>query len=149
MKKFMVFLLLGFLTLAVQAQWYSRSYGVKSINELTQPQLNYELQRAQSNIKAGKILTYSGVGAFALGTFIAASSLDNGWWRDDNDFDKYVAGSMLMLLGMGATAVGVPFWIVGASREKKVEIALLRFDSSVFTGLRQPEQMGLSLKINF
>ncbi len=68
---------------------------------------------------------------------------------DDNEFGKYVAGSVLMLVGMGSTIVGVPFWIAGSSRKKKVEIALLRFNSSAFTGYRQPEQMGLSLKINF
>ena len=150
MKKILVVALLGLLTISVQGQWYSRSFGVNSINELNEKQLNYALQRAQSNVKTGKILTYSGIGAFTLGTIIAATGV-TGFWDglDEGDLDQYVAGSMLMLLGMGSTLVGVPFWIVGARRKKQVEIALLRFDSSAYTGFQQPGQFGLSLKIQF
>lgn len=150
MKKMLVVLLLGFLAINVQAQWYSRSFGVDNINDLSEVQLNYSLQRAESNIKTGKILTFSGIGAFTVGIVIAASSLnDSFWFAHENDFDKYVAGSMLVLLGIGSTAVGIPFWIVGSSRKKKIEIALISFDSSAFTGYKQAEQLGLSLKINF
>ncbi len=150
MKKFFVVVLFGFLAINVHAQWYNRSFGVDNIDDLSEAQLNYSLQRAQANLNAGKILTFSGIGAFTLGTFLAASGL-NGFvfGGDDDGFGKYVAGSVLMLVGMGSTIVGVPFWIAGSSRKKKVEIALLRFNSSAFTGYRQPEQMGLSLKINF
>lgn len=150
MKTFWVAVILALLVLNVQAQWYSRSFGVNSINDLSEVQLNYSLQRAEANVHTGKILTYSGIGAFTLGTIIAASGV-HGFWNGvgDDDLNQYVAGSMLMLLGMGSTAVGIPFWISGAIRKKKVEIALLRFNSSAFTGYRQPEQIGLSLKISF
>jgi hypothetical protein len=149
MKKFLVVALLGLLTISVQGQWYSRSFGVNSINDLSETQLNYALERAQKNVKTGKIMTLSGVGAFSLGMVIVATGLDDIWKDSNNGFDQYVAGSMLMLLGMGSTLVGVPFWIVGAHRKKQVEIALLRFDSSAYTGFQQPGQFGLSLKIQF
>lgn len=150
MKNLMVILLFGLLTMNVQGQWYSRSFGVESINDLNETQLKYALQRAQANVKTGKILTFSGIGAFTLGTIIAANSLDEFWTgMDESDFDQYVVGSVLMLLGIGSTLVGVPFWIAGASRRTQVEVALLKFSSSAYTGFRQPEQLGLSVKINF
>lgn len=149
MKTFLVVLLFGFLAINVQAQWYSRSYGVDSINDLSEVQLNHSLQQAQTNIKTGKILTFTGIGSFALGTVIAASGVNEIWSDDNNSSEKMAAGSVLILIDMGSTAVGVPFWIVGASRKKKVEIALLRFDSSAITSYKQPEPIGLSLKIDF
>ncbi len=150
MKKFLLLLITGLFALNVQAQWYSRSFGVDNINDLSEVQLNYALQRAQSNVNLGRILTLSGVGAFTLGTFIAARSVGGflSTW-DSDELDSYVAGGMLMLLGMGSTAVGLPFWIIGTTRKKKVEVALLRFNSSAITGYKQPEQFGLSLKVNF
>ena len=150
MKKFLVILIAGLFALNVQAQWYSRSFGVDNINDLSQAQLNYALERAQSNVKIGRILTLSGVGAFTLGTFIAASSIVgfiDKW--DSNDLDQYIAGGLLMLLGMGSTAAGIPIWILGATRKKKVEVALLRFNSSSITNYKLPQQFGLSLKVNF
>lgn len=149
MKKFLVVLLFGFLAIDVQAQWYSRSFGVDNINDLNETQLNYSLKRAESNIKTGRILTFVGIGSFALGTVIAVSSIDGIWTGDNNELNKWAAGSMLMLLGMGSTVVGVPFWISGASRRNKIEISLLRFNSSAITGYKQAEPVGLSLKINF
>ncbi|WP_163324491.1 hypothetical protein [Draconibacterium mangrovi] len=150
MKKILVVIVLGLMSLSVQGQWYTRSYGVEDINDLSKAQLNYALQRAQANVKAGKILTWSGVGAFSAGLVIVAISLDDFWefWDDDNQ-NQFVFGSTLMLLGMASTAVGVPFWIAGASRKKQVEIALLRFNSSAYTGFKQPDQFGLSFTISF
>jgi hypothetical protein len=149
MKKFLLLLITGLFAISVQAQWYSRSYGVNSINDLTEAQLNYALQRAEVNVKTGKILTFSGIGAFAIGTVIAATAVDDILTWDDADAGKFVAGGMLMYLGMGSTAVGIPFWIVGSTRKKKIEVSLLRFNSSAFTGYKQPEQFGLSVKVNF
>ena len=150
MKTFLLAVVLALVTLSVHGQWYSRSFGVDNINDLNESQLNYSLQRAQANIKAGKILTWSGVGAFSAGLVIAAASFGDMItdWDDDN-FGMYVFGGSLMLLGMASTVVGVPFWIVGASRKKQVEIALLRFDSSAYTGFKQANQLGLSLTVRF
>ena len=150
MKKILVAVILGLVALSVQGQWYSRSYGVDNINELSETQLNYALQRAQANVKIGKILTLSGIGSFSAGLVIVAISLDDFItdWDDDN-LGVYVFGSTLMLLGMASTVVGVPFWIAGASRKKQVEIALLRFNPSAYTGFKQPDQFGLSFTISF
>jgi len=54
-----------------------------------------------------------------------------------------------MLLGMGSTIVGVPFWVAGSRRKRQVEIALLRFDASAYTGFQPTQQYGLSLTLNF
>ena len=150
MKKILVVVILGLITLSVQGQWYSRSYGVDNINELSEAQLNYALQRAQNNVKAGKILTWSGVGAFSAGLVIVATSFDDFWsyWDEDN-LGRYLCGSTLLVLGMASTIVGAPIWIVGSSRKKQVEIALLRFNPSTYTGFKQPDQFGLSFSISF
>ncbi len=150
MKKILVALILGLVTLSVQGQWYSRSYGVDNINDLSETQLNYALERAQANVKTGKILTWSGVGTFSLGLVIVAISFDDLFtdW-DDDSLDQYLVGSTLVFLGMASTVVGVPFWIAGASRKKQVEIALLRFNPTAYTGFKQPDQFGLSFTISF
>lgn len=150
MKKLLALAVLGFLFLNVQGQWYSRQFNVNSIDELNQTQLNYALERAEANLKTGKILTYSGIGAFAVGTLVAATGV-NGFWNglDEGDLNRYAAGSVLMLLGMGSTIVGVPFWVAGSRRKRQVEIALLRFDASAYTGFQPTQQYGLSLTLNF
>lgn len=149
MKKLLVLAALGFLFLNVQGQWYSRQFNVNSIDDLSQAQLNYALQRAEANLKAGKILTLSGVGAFTVGTIIAAAAFSDFWNWDDSDTGLYVTGGMLMFLGMGSTAVGIPFWTHGATRRNKVEVALIKFNTSAVSGFRQPAQLGLCVNINF
>ncbi len=151
MKIFLVCTLLVFLSLNVQAQWYSRSFGVDNINDLNEVQLNYSLQKAKSFVKTGKILTFSGIGSFTLGTYLVVRGLDGWVFGDGNDshLDEIVLGEMLILAGMGSVVVGVPFWIVGARRKSKIEIALIKFNTSSLKTLGQPEPLGLSLKINF
>ncbi|WP_346855749.1 hypothetical protein [uncultured Draconibacterium sp.] len=150
MKRILAFLFLGLFVLNVQAQWYTKSFGAENISDLNEAQLNYLLQRAQSNIKTGKIATYSGAGAFVFGIFLAGSGLNNWVWHggDENQLDKFAAGSLLMVTGMGAIAVGVPFWIVGENRKKKVEIALIQMKYSSGRGYSQ-EPLGLGVRIRF
>ena len=150
MKKYLALALFGLLFLDAQGQWYSRRFDVNSINDLSEIQLNYALERAQANVKTGKILTYSGIGAFTVGMFIAATGI-NGFWNglDEDDLNRYAAGSVLMLVGMGSTMVGVPFWVAGSHRKRQVEIALLRLDNVAYTGFKPTQPLGLSLTLRF
>jgi hypothetical protein len=151
MKLFLAVFILGIFTLNVQAQWYSKSFGVDSITDLNEAQLNYLYQRAESNIKTGKIATFAGAGTFFLGAILAVNGANNWVFNGGNinQLDKVTAGSLLMVAGMGSFAVGVPFWIVGANRKKKIEIVLVQMKYSSFTGYPQPQALGLSLKIHF
>ncbi len=150
MKKYWVVIILGLLALNVQGQWYSRSFGVETINELSVAQLNYSLQRAEGNVKTGKILTYSGIGVFTVGLFVAGSAFNEFWEGiDKQDQNRLAAGGIMMFAGIGSAAVGIPLWMINSGRKKQVEIALLRFDSSALTGFRQPEQFGIGVKIRF
>ncbi len=58
MKKLLAIAVLGFLFVHVQGQWYSRQFNVNSIDELSQAQLNYALERAGVNLKTGKIFLF-------------------------------------------------------------------------------------------
>jgi hypothetical protein len=154
MKKILFVLAFVLFVFNANSQWYQK-YGVTSINELGEEQLKFSLQNAKTNNNAGKILTFTGLGAVIIGTAIGFHAADN------DDIDKAVtgiaAGGLLMVVGIGAIAVGIPFWIVGARQRNQIEVALIRFNHSSYLGnyqpatlsFKQPTTIGLSLKVNF
>lgn len=152
MKIILTGLVLVLLALHSQAQWYSRAYGVDNIYLLDQSQLTYSLQKAESNVKTGKILTLGGMGTGIVGIIISANGMYNWTMKgaSSSEFEtKTTIGGVLLLAGMGAMAVGIPLWAVNASRRNKIEIALIRFNVSSYTGYRQPDPLGLGLTFRF
>ena len=157
MKKLLVVLVFVVFAFNANSQWYQK-YGVTNINDLSEEQLQFSLHKAETNLKTGKILTFTGLGASLVGAIIAANATTGIFNRNiDETFNQYAYGSILMLGGMGAMAVGIPFWIVGASRRNQIEVALIKFSYSSYLGnyqppnlnYKQPITIGLSLKVNF
>ena len=156
MRKFFVFTVLIFFILNVQAQWYSK-YGVNDINDLSEEQLQFALQKSEKNLKSGKILTYAGLGASTVGLAISIHATAH-WVTDplNPNHDEMTAGGLFLMMGLGAMVVGVPLWAVNASRRNKIEIALIKFNTESFLmnnqsahfRFNQNSILGLSVKIN-
>jgi hypothetical protein len=158
MKKIVPVIVLVLFVFNANSQWYQKKYGVTDINELRVEQLNYSLEKAETNIKTGKILTYTGLGFGVIGIIVGTHATLGIFNNDiDKTLNEYTAGGMLILGGMGAMAVGIPFWIVGASRRNQIEVALIKFNNLSSLGnfnpatlsIKQPTTIGLSLKIDF
>ena len=157
MKKMMFAFAFVLFVFNANSQWYQK-YGVKNINELSKEQLNYCLQKAETNITTGKILTCTGLGVGLIGIIVGAHATTNIFTEDINKTaNEMTTGGVLIFTGMGAMAVGIPFWIVGASRRNKIEVALIKFNYSSCLGdyqpatltFKQPTTIGLSFKVNF
>jgi len=157
MKKILFVLVFVLFVFNANSQWYQK-YGVTNINDLSEEQLKYSLQKAETNIKTGKILTYTGLGFGIIGIIVGTHATLGIFNNElDKTLNEYTAGGALILGGMGAMAVGIPFWIVGTSRRNQVEVALISLKYSSYSGnyqpanlkFRQPTSIGLSLKVNF
>ena len=139
-------------TIIVDAQWYQRQYGVNDINELNEEYLKYSLQKAESNVKTGKILTYTGIGlgtvGLILGVHATSRIITDPFSSWDAELAEVVTGEILLLGGMGTMAVGIPLWSINASRRNKINVALIKFNSSSYLGFKQPSTFGLSITIN-
>jgi len=168
MKKLLAGLFFILFALNIQAQWYNKQFGVNDINDLSELQLNLAMQKANKNLKTGKILTFTGLGVGLIGTVVAghaaareAGETIAGIFTLSNNSDDHktgiVAGELLMFGGLGAMTVGIPLWAVNSSRRNKIEIALIKFNFSSYLGQYQPtyigfkqlELIGLGLKIKF
>ena len=60
MKKILFVLVFVLFVFNANSQWYQK-YGVTNINDLSEEQLKYSLHKAETNIKTGKILTFTGL----------------------------------------------------------------------------------------
>lgn len=158
MQRTLSFAILILFTLNVQAQWYTQKYGVNDLNELSQAQMEFSLSKTEKNIKTGKILTYTGLGAGMVGMIIGAHATGGILERGiDDTMAEFTAGGMLMLGGITCMVIGIPLWAVNANRRNEIEIALLKFNTTSYLGnnyptnfkFKQPPNLGLSLKINF
>ena len=70
--------------------------------------------------RAGKILTFAGIGAMTAGTIAYTASLTN---ISSSDMGGVYAGVGLMVLGAGLATAGVPIWIVGANKKRSYSLA--------------------------
>ena len=121
-------LLLISMAISASAQWYYKMYGVTTLDSLTEEQLNLGLQRSLSTTKTGKIMTVVGTGLFVGGYAVAMSSIAADEW--ESGVSQAFTGLILMYGGVIAGGVGVAHWIVGASRKKDIQIALVKFKGS-------------------
>jgi len=130
-----------FVTLLPQSangQWFNKQFGVENINDLTEDQVNDALQKANLNVKKGKIVTFIGLGFIASGSglFIHAANQFNGpAGRSPSSPLSFVSGLLggALLVGLGAAAIplGIPTWIIGKNRISDVNKAFGNNLSSV------------------
>jgi hypothetical protein len=161
MKKTLFLSILVVLTISLNGQtpWYYRQYGVNNINDLSEEMLKEALQDAENKVKTGPILTFVGIGTTVVGGILYAHAMSfDGTILDElRQIGPGTSGVLLMIAGSGIIAIGVPFWIIGADRKNSIEVALVKFKPTSFSGYNEPtylgstksEPFGLSLKIYF
>jgi hypothetical protein len=140
MKKLISICLLLFLVVCVNAQEKSKS----KYSEFNQDQLNLALKQASKSIKTGKILTFVGAAAFTTGVIIFASGVEDALNSSSNSSAKLGGGYALFLGGFVSTLIGIPVWIVGASKKNKIELELVKFNPKGSSSIN-----GIGLKIRF
>lgn len=132
MKKFLVLLGSAILmsatfTHSAQAQWY-KSLGVNNLSELTENQLNIALVKAEKTATTGGVLTILGGLSALIGGIIYTSSFENmfggGWNQFEDHLKSAGTGALVMDVGLGLTAAGIPVWIVGGKRKTEIKMAL-------------------------
>jgi hypothetical protein len=127
MKRTILFLYFTIVISAVNAQWYTRAYGVSSLDSLNKDQLNLSLDRYSNAMKAGQVMTLAGAISLSGGTVLLVSGII--MVSNDNDAG-YFAGTVGYLLAQGGfivTGIGIGKWIIGSSRKKDIEIALVKY----------------------
>lgn len=142
MKKPVLVLILVFSACFVKAQ--------SPYMSMSREQLNFELFRANNKINAGMTLTFSGVVVEIAGIVIFSNGLKK---MDESEFGtgdlftssaKTVGGLVVMAGGLGLMGVGIPFWAVGVSKKKKIDLELIKFSSP-----GSASAYGIGFKINF
>lgn len=145
MKKlsFTALLLLLFM-LAAEAQ---KAYSAGNLENSSRESLELYLSKAQNIKKTGSILTIAGSLSAVTGLMLAGAGEST-----------FPLGFGMLLAGSGVTLVGLPVWITGASRAKRVTTALNTRQASASTGLApaigyklnsSELQAGLKLSVRF
>jgi hypothetical protein len=138
MKKSIIVSFLIFFTLIGNGQVNKKSY----YSELNQDQLNHALQKAKNNITAGVILTVIGLSSVFTGTVL----LTEGAVADDLDksVDMIFAGTFIDIGGGIITLIGIPVWVIGADKKRRIKIELVKFNPTRSTSIN-----GVGLTIRF
>jgi len=140
MKKLISICFLLFFVVTGNAQLNTKP----QLNELNQDQLNHALTKSIKTINTGKILTFTGVGVSCLGLAIVMGTLLGGIETGTLNDNTGQAGAIIMCAGGGISLIGIPVWIVGASKKHKITLDLVKFNPPGSASLN-----GIGLKIRF
>jgi hypothetical protein len=114
------------------------------LNELSQDQLNLALTKSKTIIKTGKTMTFTGVGISCLGIAIGLGSLMGDIGKGTLDDNTGLGGAIIMCFGGGISLIGIPVWIVGASKKHKITLELAKFNPPGSASIN-----GIGLKMRF
>ena len=140
MIKLISICLLVFLTVVSNAQENTNQNSEK----LKQDQLELSLMRASKNIKTGKILTFAGAGASAVGVILFNSGINDALGSDSDEDVKIWGGSLFVICGFVSTVIGVPVWISGSTKKKKITLELAKFNPPGVASIN-----GIGIKVRF
>ena len=113
----------------------------------TQEVYDYYNFKAKKQKKTGWILLGTGLAATAGGYAIMMNNLD--WW-DRNSEGGAVAGSLLFLIGSGATIASIPILIVSGSNNRKAKFYMETGMSGVGNvTFKNSRNVAVGLKIDF
>jgi hypothetical protein len=138
MKKIAMLVLLISIAFSASAQWYYKTYQVKSLDDLTQEQLNLSMEKYFHTIKTGKIMTITGAGLVAGGVALFLTGI---FMSVENDLTlSYITGASGFLIAQGGfivAGIGAGKWIVGSHRIKEIRVELVKFNGteSIINGI--------------
>ena len=140
MKKLISIYFLLFLAFSLNAQMKSKS----KYSELNQEQLNLVLQKSQNTVTTGKLVTLIGLGATTIGTTLIIRAATKSIIDGSDNSNSALSGSYLMIIGSCTTLIGIPVWVIGASRRNQIELELVKFSPKGSASIN-----GIGLKIRF
>jgi hypothetical protein len=131
MKQLLI-LLLVFSAIQVNAQWYTRKFGVTDINELDEAQLNIALINSKTTANVGIIMISIGIAAMIGGAVVYNNGEENYepppyLWND-----KMMYGGLLIGGGALTTVIGIPLLIVGGNRKYLIKGQLAKFNDTSY-----------------
>ena len=99
-----------------------------NLDTLNFKQLNQYMVKACKMRNAGMILTFGGVSIVAAGYITSViwsgTSLLQGW----DVLKTLIPFELGIVVGIPASIVGIPLWVIGGIKNAKAEIALKKFD---------------------
>lgn len=113
-------------------------------NELNQDQLSLALEHSSKNIKTGKILTFSGLGVASFGMVVGMAGVIETWDNPNSHDNTAAVGGIALVAGIITVYVGIPIWIVGATRKKNITLELVKYNPKGSASIN-----GFGLKIRF
>jgi hypothetical protein len=134
MKKLITFFLV-FIAFNLNAQWYDRQFGVNSIDELNEKQLNISYKKAEKITKTGVVMTLSGITAIIVGEVIYLNGEAEYEPNGIIDFgfnDKMFFGGVIIGVGVISSGIGIPLWMVGGKRKYLIKGQLAKFNDTSY-----------------
>jgi len=145
MKRITLILLLVFFALSSQAQ--IAPYSHQNLSNSSLEGLETYLAKAQKTKKIGKTVTLAGASATTIGIVLAGAG--------ESTFRE---GFAMLLGGLGTTVVGLPIWVTGSVRIKKVNrviesltknVTLQVLPNTQYSYLTKSPNFGLKFTISF
>lgn len=164
MKRGVIFLIFGWLVIfSSQGQWYNKYYGKKNLSELSQQELMALFQKSRNLKNFGKVLTIGGIAGVTVGSMALIilsvadimSSMSTGNSVSLVPYDIFMG---LIITGTVAMIGGIPIWIAGHIRNKKIDTLMNhRISGSVihlnplftFNQIRYKYSPGISISFRF
>ena len=140
MKKLVSICLLLFIVVIGNAQVNDKP----KLNELNQDQLNLAFKRAKNTATTGIILTSVGTVVASIGMVMAINEGVKWVAGENSDENTVTAGTSAMIVGGITALIGIPVWIVGASKKKNIQLELAKFNTPGSASI-----YGIGLKIRF
>jgi hypothetical protein len=139
MNRLISICLLWFFVLTGNAQVNNKP----KLNELNQDQLNLALTKSKKTAITGIILTFAGLGVAIIGERIVVDEATK-WPGDNYNENRANTGSAMVIIGGATMCIGIPFWIVGATKKNKIELELAKFNPKGSASIN-----GIGLKVRF
>lgn len=109
-------------------------------SEFNQDQLNLALEHSIKTIKTGKILTFVGLGVASIDMI----RVFGGGFGKKSDVQSPNDLSVVGYAGVITMYIGIPVWIVGATRKKNITLELVKFNPIGSASIN-----GIGLRIRF
>ena len=106
--------------------------------------MNLALKRAKKTASTGIVLTFVGTGVATIGMVMAINEGVKWTTGENPDENAVSAGTSAMIFGGITALIGIPVWIVGASKKHKIQLELVKFNSPGTASIK-----GIGLKIRF
>ena len=131
-------------------------YSVKNLQQTSIERLETYLTFAKKQKKTGTIVSIAGASTALAGILVVGVTYDNDELFGFNT--GTTIGAWMMLLGMGATVVGIPILITGSTRVNRINREIDRRSNAVSVAiapcrytshLTQNNQIGMTFKLSF